>query len=1202
MDLAAVERTLRASGSGAVVIDPRLLRRVIKRHRGLPGLGLQVPHARCYVIEKQALLSIIEPTSIGAPAESLPDDVILVARPAPDELLGKASYEVLAGLWRTAFHARIHLELARRAAAGKLEDAAVRERIDAIGQIEFDEIRAVLRHDDLLLPPGGDREAYTEFAALYLELRHFAPRLIRRVFPSLTSFGRVDETVAADVDGAALLELCRPEGAAPLEDVARTARDTSTPTYSAPAALPTLRFFAPKAPSNQEIARLIAAADAARKRGNNVRAALLRLTAATGAISGEREAIAIRAAARKDLEQLNDRLGAALRPPNGEASGADLEWTSLLLMVAEEATLRRGLRYPIEARLLYDLQAACVESERAERAVDLVTWVLSFGGRPIVRPLPLTRQVRVARAMRLAEEKLRHVRVATADRRLLAKLLRLARERADDNVRRALRPKILEVLSGVGLRPVNTPERVALRKLVEELLDQAVLRGHMSIGGLRDAVSRNQMKLDDLSSVRELLDGDALIEADRRLSVELDGVYRRGEVYLRSLQRISSIAFGTLTGRRFVLYLALPFGAAFVLLEGVSHMVNPLLGLAKVGPVPLVSMPIFLATAAAIFALIHSEGARVVSRRALAVVGATLRGVFLTFPRWLLSRPVVKAVLLSRPARIVARFIIAPLVAAAVLYAVTPIHELSQGARFGGLGGLFLAANLLINSRLGVLLEEVAIDWIARQWGLVSRRLLPGLFRFIVDAFRGVLELLERAIYKVDEWLRFREGEPRALLVIKAVLGLVWFFAAYIIRLYVCLLIEPEVNPIKHFPVVTVAHKIILPVSPAILSAFQSVLSPLGPVVSGAIAGTTVFLLPSVFGFLVWELKENWRLYRASRPKALRAALVGAHGETMHALMAPGFHSGTLPKLFAKIRRAARRADEELGGRVVAPDSGLSAGPDEGKVEASLGSYREALHEVEIAIRRLFERELCDLLRESPVFPNDDIAVRSVTLGSNRVRVELACPSLSGKSCEISFEEQSGMIVAGVSRAGFLEVLSGDLRAGACRGDDDGRGDAKRGIAQGDGKKRLPSGQRLVFENALAGLYKLAAVDLVREQIEASLRGKPPYDISDEGLVVWPEDADNGAKYRTEVIYDLNKALVGPTLWPKIRGDVPASPPGPLDARRVIFREERVLWTHWVDVWSPDRARAGRVPRLLGQGRGGGETDTPSILPERVNR
>ena len=44
-------------------------------------------------------------------------------------------------------------------------------------------------------------------------------------------------------------------------------------------------------------------------------------------------------------------------------------------------------------------------------------------------------------------------------------------------------------------------------------------------------------------------------------------------------------------------------------------------------------------------------------------------------------------------------------------------------------------------------------------------------------------------------------------------LGLVWVVVAYLVRIYVNLLIEPQVNPIKHFPVVTVSHKVILPLS-----------------------------------------------------------------------------------------------------------------------------------------------------------------------------------------------------------------------------------------------------------------------------------------------------------------------------------------------------------------------------------------------------
>ena len=38
-----------------------------------------------------------------------------------------------------------------------------------------------------------------------------------------------------------------------------------------------------------------------------------------------------------------------------------------------------------------------------------------------------------------------------------------------------------------------------------------------------------------------------------------------------------------------------------------------------------------------------------------------------------------------------------------------------------------------------------------------------------------------------------------------------WFVIAYVLRLYVDLFVEPTTNPIKHFPVVTVAAKILIP-------------------------------------------------------------------------------------------------------------------------------------------------------------------------------------------------------------------------------------------------------------------------------------------------------------------------------------------------------------------------------------------------------
>src|SRR5262249_36629868 len=70
----------------------------------------------------------------------------------------------------------------------------------------------------------------------------------------------------------------------------------------------------------------------------------------------------------------------------------------------------------------------------------------------------------------------------------------------------------------------------------------------------------------------------------------------------------------------------------------------------------------------------------------------------------------------------------------------------------------------------------------------------------------------------------------------------------------------------------------------------------------------TLWLLPDFFGFLVWETKENWSLYRANRPASLPPVAVGSHGETVRRVLQPGFHSGTVPRLYARLRRAERQA------------------------------------------------------------------------------------------------------------------------------------------------------------------------------------------------------------------------------------------------------------------------------------------------------
>src|SRR5208337_2478592 len=127
-------------------------------------------------------------------------------------------------------------------------------------------------------------------------------------------------------------------------------------------------------------------------------------------------------------------------------------------------------------------------------------------------------------------------------------------------------------------------------------------------------------------------------------------------------------------------------------------------------------------------------------------------------------------------------------------------------------------------------------------------------------------QLMERLLYSVDEWLRFRSGQGRAMLLAKAVLGVGWFFVAYFIRFCVNLLIEPQLNPLKHIPWVSVAPKVMAPIwlemhLPEFLAQWMS------PLLADVLTFVIVTGTPGIFGFLIWELKENWRLFAANRPK-----------------------------------------------------------------------------------------------------------------------------------------------------------------------------------------------------------------------------------------------------------------------------------------------------------------------------------------------
>jgi hypothetical protein len=1103
LDLARLDRAVRAAEPAAVLVPAGLLRRVIKQDRQIPQIGLRVPHRKSYLIGRDALLRIADRAELElGPGRELPETVILLVRPEALRLAALPAAEVLFKYWRLLFHAAVHRALDRRAADGKLPEAALQERARHIGRAEFDEVRTVLRRENFLLPPGDLLSVYTEFAAVYLEMRSFVPALLPVYFPGIDCPERIDKVLAEDVDAAALFAATRldgaPDPAKPVSIEDEEAEAEAVPDDDAPL---------PAVPSERLFRRLVTRAKRVGKLGNVVRAAILRARAARVAGPGVADTTGI--GARNELERLVRRLQAAL----GVDDAAARAWRQALPWLLEPAA--RGT-WTAEGRLLYDLQKVCIDHEREIYSVDVVEWVLALGRRPFKRPLPYHREVLMTRHLRSAARRLTAARVSDPQRRALARLLGAAVHQSEHHLRERFRPVIEAALAEVGMVPHNFPERAARHKVVEELLDRVVERGFFNMGDLRDTLSRNNLKLPDLAGPVEFLRGDRLLRTNRRFAVALDGVYRRGEIYLRWLQRFSSVAFGTRAGRFLTRFVILPFGGAFIALEGLQHLIDPVTEYLADTKVHLVSPASVAGLGVFALALLHVPPFRKAVAAALGLAWRGVRGLLFDLPVYVLGLPPVRRLLASRPFRLFRDYLLRPLIAAGVAVPLLRLCHLDWPASLAAGAAVFAAACLFLNLRLARRVEEAVVDWVVLRSQQLLGDILPGLFRFIVYLFKRLLEDVERFLYAVDEWFRFRKGDRWLSLAVKPVLGLVWFVAAYVIRIYVNLLIEPTVNPIKHFPVVTVAAKIILPFSLKLTRFLAASLVFLGPVWSKPVAVSTVFFLPGVFGFLVWELKENWRLYQANRPRTLRPVVLGHHGETLVRFLRPGFHSGTLPKLYAKLRRAERRA-QRTGNR-----------------KASR-RHREAVRQVEEALRHFAERELLFLLNESTGWGRARVTAGEIATATNRVRVQLCCPGLAADDVQVTFAERGGWLVAGVARRGWLRQLS--------------------------------PGQTAVLQTALAGFYKLAGVDLIREQVEANLEAPPAaFDVTEDGLVVWP-----GANYETAAVYDPReepaihpRVLAGPAVWLPV-----------LDARRLLFAKVPIAWPDWVETW--ERSQAGGV-------------------------
>jgi hypothetical protein len=1176
-----LRRALTAAEPSAYLVEERVIRRVIRDRHGLANLSLKLPHTDCQVVSAEDVRKLTHPDELGLTTFAyLPNICLLICEPHSGEMDHWPLQDLKLKVWRQLFHARLDREMRTRLTPGN--QALLRSNIAALGQVEFDEAHHVFRSEHRLMSPNARDEVWRELVAIYCELRCFEPDLLSTWFPSLQRIPQAEAILTQGLDVDQIFNETRLEGALQpeLKSHAESDEDRLKSTRRS------WSLAAGVSQSERNYLRLLRARDRSKERGNSVYAITCAIRAAQCATSETKRASA-EAKAREDVAGLVNRLQAAITFAKQDTDN----WQAALWTLAENSV--HGF-WNKEKRLLYDLQKVCLDHERLTYKVDLVKWLVSRGKRPIRHPLSSVREVAMAKHLASAASRLSLVRLSGAERDRLTELIEQAAHLSESQMRERMRPVLKQALHHVNLLPKSVPEQVAFDKVIEESIDCIVARGYLTMGYLRDVISKNDLKLPDLQNLREVWHGDQLLRVDDQLDLALNGVYRKGDFYLRWLQVVSSFFFGTRPGRFATLYLIIPFGGAVVIVEGAMHILhmfrkgshshrseyespfestsssstNPehadhldvadLLDDTAAANSPilltnfgdrdeqtdadlpdLISMPedmssvvlvpprttdqavnqiltrqtdtiwVVLTLGLLLMALIHSPSFRKLSLGLLKSTWKLAKRFLIDAPLSFFQWPVFKSLWDALPWVYFSGFVIVPGVLALFLGRLVPALLGWNPLDWIWVGTLYVILSLLVNSRMGRDAQELTRDWIVQSVHQVQSRLVFALIGWVVDFFRLLLSTLERVLYAVDEWLRFHSEESAISIVVKAISGVIWSFVSFLIRIYVNLLIEPTFHPVKHFPVVTVAHKIFLPALIMLEGNMVLFLGQyMGTPLARSITWFNIFFLPGFFGFAVWELKENWRLYQSNRKNRLTPVSVGSHGETIPRLLRPGFHSGTLPKLFRKLRKLEHQS-------------------------ASLGRFtsrraiRDQLHHVEAAIQAFVERELISLLEKCSVWKAFPVKCSRLEAFSNSFLVELECPKLGEAVLQIWVQEQSGWIVASIVHSGWLTSASEEQWKSFC--------------------------------NAVEGFYRKSGIELVREQIESAITKQYPYDIDSAGLLIWPSNA-----FDIEIIADLK---VDGDLHPT--PEVQAAEAGlhPTPRERVIFSSTHSKWSDWEALW-----------------------------------
>lgn len=556
--------------------------------------------------------------------------------------------------------------------------------------------------------------------------------------------------------------------------------------------------------------------------------------------------------------------------------------------------------------LLRNLEQVLLESRTTYYHLRPLQWVFSLGRVRLRQILPVQAHLKALRELDVALNRLEQLGWSSPDVEHFGQPLQALSQRLTVQLEAALKPHLKDALQTSGFTAGSHRERVAVHKLLRELLDVIQRRRHLKFTDVRDIVARNSLRLPDLAP-RELLTGDRLAHFDRRAARALPGVYQPGEIYIKGLQQISAPLFGTPMGRLLLRHLIVPGGLAFLGLKTIDVLIGLII---EVDPAfHLANLWLTGSCTLLINVIAYTRLGLLTARALLRGFWWSLRLILFDGVRRLLRWRPVTHFLETSLVRGLDRNLLRPfLIGALLILPLLGLLSFIEGALVKpdlSLLAFALALGALVrNTAAGRRLLDDSVSATGRFLRRLNQTLVIGFVQELMGFFKEVNRRFQQGLHRIEELLSHRLGESGLELALKSMLAPLWRILETISQFYVTVLVEPQVNPIKHFPLVTIAHKLMLPFFPLITSLMITLLDPFLPRwIAYPFITITILLLPGLAGFLVWELKENWKLYAANHPASVEPAIVGSHGETMRGMLRRGFHSGTLPKAFDRLRR-----------------------------------------------------------------------------------------------------------------------------------------------------------------------------------------------------------------------------------------------------------------------------------------------------------